>query len=220
MLPVLGSSSSALYLDAGDAVMAVLGRRAVQLPCSVLLQERSVARLAPDDRRVCAGNGELRWHSSRGEVVVRVVRRWTSARVSPVAPYAARVAELTAAVDVPAIDAASLLGRGPGLTPSGDDVLAGYLLARRAFGAPADALSAEILHAAPVRTTALSRTLLRLAAEGWCIPQVADLISSLGRPRPAPAEVRRLLAVGSSSGAALAGGIAAAASSLALGVIR
>jgi hypothetical protein len=145
-----------------------------------------------------------------------VLRRWPSARVSAVEPRRERVGELTAAVGVPEIDVAALLGRGPGLTPSGDDVLAGYLLGRRAFGAPDHVRAASVLRAAS-RTTALSRALLSYAVDGWCLPQVRGLIASLGRPRPEPAALQGLVAVGSSSGRALAAGVAAAAAAVPVG---
>jgi hypothetical protein len=215
-LSVLGCSASALYLDAGDTVVAVLTQRAVQLPCSVILPTASLAGLEPD-ASVRLGSAELRWRRGRVDVRVRLVRRWTPPRVGAVDPRQERIDELAAAVDVPAIQVGSLLGRGPGLTPSGDDVLAGYLLACRAFGVPAEILSAAILRDAATRTTALSRSLLRLAADGWCIRQAAALIASLARCDPDPAALRALLAVGSSSGAALAAGIAAAAAKLRLG---
>jgi len=55
------------------------------------------------------------------------------------------------------------VGSGPGLTPLGDDVLAGYLAARFLSGDPVEgAQVAEALSS----TTALSATLLQVAAEG------------------------------------------------------
>lgn len=61
-----------------------------------------------------------------------------------------------------------LLGLGPGLTPSGDDVLCGVLLALDAIGArPAAArLAAAISEAVGTATTPLSAAFLAAAAEG------------------------------------------------------
>jgi hypothetical protein len=104
-----------------------------------------------------------------------------------------------------------LLGRGPGLTPAGDDLLAGFLLGARTFGLPASGLHHAIAALAPARTTALSAALLRHAADGECIDEVAELAAALtGRAAPGPA-VRQLLSVGRTSGAALAWGLVVAA---------
>ena len=61
-----------------------------------------------------------------------------------------------------------LLGLGPGLTPSGDDYLAGVLVALRAIGedATADRLWDDLRSTADRRTNAISRAHLRAAAAG------------------------------------------------------
>jgi hypothetical protein len=63
---------------------------------------------------------------------------------------------------------AALLGLGPGLTPSGDDVLCGAMIALHAGGRSdaAGRLGASVLRYAGARTTGLSRAFLRAAAEG------------------------------------------------------
>ena len=68
----------------------------------------------------------------------------------------------------PPAQAVGLLGLGPGLTPSGDDVLCGVLLGLHAIGATAIAseLAGSVLSAAPLQTTPLSRALLAASAEG------------------------------------------------------
>jgi hypothetical protein len=144
--------------------------------------------------------------------------------------------------------AAGLLGRGPGLTPAGDDLLAGLLLGGLAFGpavagpvvagpaiaGPAKAdtaradtavadtavadpgtasLRAVIESLAPVQTTALSAALLRHAARGECIGEVAALAAALAGAGPVESAASRLLAVGHTSGAALALGLVLAAES-------
>jgi hypothetical protein len=114
--------------------------------------------------------------------------------------------------------AARLLGSGPGLTPSGDDVLAGFLAGAAAFGLDADALREATAMLAPARTTALSAALLWHAARGECIDElaaVAAVLTSQGRPGPEQAgrAVSRLLSVGHTSGAALALGLVIAAES-------
>lgn len=63
-----------------------------------------------------------------------------------------------------AVDPLGLLGLGPGLTPSGDDVVAGMLLARRRrLGGTGPV---DLLREAARRTTSLSANLLELASRG------------------------------------------------------
>lgn len=93
-----------------------------------------------------------------------------------------------------------LLGAGPGLTPLGDDVLAGALVTLGALGDPGfGRLGAEVDALAPARTTFVSATLLRHAARGECLPELATVLT--GGPPDA------LLRVGHTSGAGLALGV-------------
>lgn len=107
-----------------------------------------------------------------------------------------------------AVLAACLGGRGPGLTPAGDDVLAGALLAARARCGPAvePELSAV---AASVRTAQPAAAFLAWAARGQCIePAHAVLLALAAGDEPrAHAAAARLVAVGASSGAALLAGL-------------
>jgi hypothetical protein len=116
--------------------------------------------------------------------------------------------------------AARLLGRGPGLTPSGDDILAGFLAGAAAFGLDAAALRHAVAVLAPARTTALSAALLRHAARGECLDELAAVAAVLTSQPPCRSElagtgraVGRLLSVGHTSGAALALGLVLAAES-------
>jgi hypothetical protein len=104
-----------------------------------------------------------------------------------------------------------LLGRGPGLTPWGDDVLAGYLAGAAAYALEVDQLRTDVAAQAPERTTTLSSALLRHAAEGETIPQVEALIDALGGRRPLGTALAELHEVGHTSGAGLAAGVVAAA---------
>jgi hypothetical protein len=109
-----------------------------------------------------------------------------------------------------------LLGRGPGLTPEGDDVLAGAAAGLRALGpaagrAPArmDAMAGALVPAGMrSRTTALSATLLALAAEEGALPEPAHRLIAPGGRAAALADLRRL---GATTGSAIAAGIALAA---------
>jgi hypothetical protein len=106
--------------------------------------------------------------------------------------------------------AAGLIGRGPGLTPSGDDVLAGYLIGARAFGIVADATRRAVVTCAPKATTALSCQLLLHAAQGEAIGPLAALVGALLGQRPLGSALDAVLGIGHTSGTALAAGLAAA----------
>jgi hypothetical protein len=84
---------------------------------------------------------------------VERLRAWVTARPSAAAGVR------------PPVD---LLGLGPGLTPSGDDLLCGMLVALHAVGKSdmAHLLYAEIAQAAPAATSTISAAFLRAAAEG------------------------------------------------------
>jgi Protein of unknown function (DUF2877) len=100
-----------------------------------------------------------------------------------------------------------LLGRGPGLTPEGDDVLAGAAVVAAAAGEPL-ALPANLR----ALTTPLSATLLELAAAG-AAPRPVHVLLDLADTRW-PAALRELEGLGASSGRAIAFGVGAAAAAL------
>ena len=102
---------------------------------------------------------------------------------------------------------AALAGRGDGLTPAGDDALAGYAAWRHACGEPV-ALDGG-------RCSPLGLAYLRCAERGELPEPVAALLRAI-RDGDAVAAERRARALsrwGASSGAAMLWGIAAAASS-------
>ena len=106
-------------------------------------------------------------------------------------------------------DPADLLGRGAGLTPDGDDVLAGMLVAASALGDPRLPAWRAATKAALAtrRTTAVSVGMLHAALDGWAASPLAAAVRALcGPDDPTPA-VDALLAVGSSSGRALLDGV-------------
>ena len=124
--------------------------------------------------------------------------------VAPVPPELAADLELLAAGDVAAA-VARLAGRGDGLTPTGDDVLAGYAGWRWAEGAPV-ALPGK-------RCAPLGRAYLRCAERGE-LPEPAARVLEAIRAGDAQAAARRasgLAGWGATSGAALLWGMAAAA---------
>jgi len=109
--------------------------------------------------------------------------------------------------------AARIAGLGPGLTPSGDDLLAGAL----AFHAWAEAAGhagsgaefrAAVSESAVPHTTRLAGQLLRAAACGQVAAPVAALLSSLFRRAGTfPPDLARVLAIGETSGADMLAGI-------------
>jgi Protein of unknown function (DUF2877) len=126
---------------------------------------------------------------------------------------------------VPARAAArALLGRGPGLTPEGDD-LAAAVAGTLAVVGPVTGVDGTVRDAllgalvpGPGRTTALSATLLALASERR-LAEPAGRLLDLGPGGEAvwPGALSRLERLGHGSGRAYAAGIAATASLLAAG---
>ena len=106
--------------------------------------------------------------------------------------------------------ATSLLGLGPGLTPSGDDVISGTLVAvRRLLPSSAEEIAeigSAIASLALARTSAVSAALLSWAAVGEGVPELLALVDGLGQgvdPEPA---LQALSRVGHTSGLDLSHG--------------
>ncbi len=72
-----------------------------------------------------------------------------------------------------------LVGRGPGLTPSGDDILMGYSCARWAFGC-AGSLPGYIADATRAHSTEVSASYADALRRGWVSPIYRDLICAAG----------------------------------------
>lgn len=120
---------------------------------------------------------------------------------------AVRRADLDAALRT----AARLIGLGPGLTPAGDDVVAGTIAGLVLLGHPsADRFAAGVHALAAGRTTELSRALLRHAACGRVSGEFAAVLHALVGERPLVPAVAALLATGSTSGRAMALGLSTA----------
>jgi hypothetical protein len=112
-----------------------------------------------------------------------------------------------------------VIGRGPGLTPSGDDVVIGILAVLRAPAAasanPAavDCLTHAIAPLLPT-TTSISGHLLRQACDGLFSRPLQDLVAALRTDATAQhleQRVERLVAMGATSGADSGIGLLAAA---------
>ncbi|MFW6773837.1 DUF2877 domain-containing protein [Nocardioides sp. CPCC 205120] len=125
--------------------------------------------------------------------------RWTGDRATP---------------EALCVDAPALLGRGPGLTPSGDDLCAGALLVHRLLGTRGtDEAVATLLERAEGRTTTPSVLLLRAAGEGRAAAPVRRAVEALLADHVELGELEAaldgLLALGHTSGADLAAGLRA-----------
>jgi Protein of unknown function (DUF2877) len=248
---VLGVFPSAVYVEfateAASELVAVETADGLRLPrAATLAAPSSTAPLrsvrAGDDAHVGEGGLEV------GPLTFDVVRWWSPRRPRPVSTPAydatrlnavslllpplppeleERLGSLTRALaagertDVQDATTA-LLGLGVGLTPQGDDVLAGLLvtLVAAPVTLPLASRLGDAVNRAASRTTTLSAALLRDAAGGFAVPAVVDLVDVLHEADHAGAAtthgpladvVVRLLAVGHTSGAALAQGALAAA---------
>lgn len=109
----------------------------------------------------------------------------------------------------------AMLGLGHGLTPSGDDFLAGLMVVLHLPGGPGVALRGvglQIVDGAERRTSAISVAMLRAASEGRVRECAIVLLRELvvGDPEGVDGALARVLAIGSTSGSDMAGGIVAA----------
>lgn len=214
----------------GGAVVAVLAHDAVRLPCGAVLPTTSaelpLTAIGPDaGAELLIGDGRVSWSGPDEPIAIEIVREWPVSRVGRGRPAAAAVTATRARLQSTVVDFRrwsdgnppqcaelwDLLGRGPGLTPAGDDMLAGMLLGWLAFGAPGSPLSDAIAALAAVRTTALSAALLAHAGRGECIPEAAEFAAALTGTATVEPALQRLLRVGHTSGAALALGLVLAA---------
>jgi hypothetical protein len=212
---VVAAGPAATYLAVDDDLVALVARGGVRLPCAAVLVGSG---RPPVGDALAVGEGRV-WDRDRP---VATVQRWFDPRVrlSAVEPEAvARLdaavharpapdpavppAAVTALADDPVAAVDDLVGRGGGLTPAGDDLLAGCLAALRAHRAPAaDALGRAVRRRARDRTSRLSAALLAAADQAAVVPEAAAALR--GRPGAA----RRLLALGDTSGWYLAAGLA------------
>jgi Protein of unknown function (DUF2877) len=173
-----GAAFSAGYARFGDDVIAITQPGHRRMPNGI----EAPLTLVPGEP-VIIGAGEL-----RTETAVLTCGPIWDPRPSP---------RVTLSVTPPPeLDPEALAGRGPGLTPLGDDILVGYIAAATLAGKDAS----ELAERSAPRTTALSGTLIRLAARGH-LPEVAHRLLEDGDPEP-------LLDFGSTSGKGIALGLA------------
>ncbi len=123
----------------------------------------------------------------------------------PVDPGPVRDAVCAGAIEELAV---LLGGRGPGLTPAGDDLLAGLVLAARERWGPA-AEARLVAAVAAVRTTRPAQAFLHWAARGQSLAPAHDVLVALaaGDRDGARRAGERLSAIGASSGRCLLAGL-------------
>jgi uncharacterized protein DUF2877 len=148
----------------GDEVIAVTRPGGPRMPNGI---EAHVRLSVHDDVRIGCGVLESDgWAISAG----------------PVWQPRPRVRYLPAVNPRPQLNLERLPGLGPGLTPLGDDILIGYLAGLALTGGDTRA-TMRAAHEFGLRTTALSRALLRLAARGE-LPEPAHALLEHDNAQP------------------------------------
>jgi hypothetical protein len=195
----------AVYLATGDPdfpALCLATPEAVRVPCALV-----VDRLPTGIGGGTVGEGTVSLAGFEG----RVTRWWRPPRPRVAVPVSAgqptgpvrALIEAVAGNRPLAPPVSRLIGRGPGLTPYYDDVLAGLLVTLAALRSPTFQPLGEAVRAlAPTRTTFVSAALLHHATRGECIPQLAAALNGDG--------IDALRDVGHTSGAGLIEGMHAA----------
>jgi len=215
---IVHQGPQALYLDVGGWCVGVVSRAAARVPCALraavdplpgaLSYAGASARVEAGTLHV--GGRPLAIGRLEGTCVPRLaldvlLRTGASPFPGAASRGAATVAAFAAAHlprhGIDADVAAHLIGRGEGLTPLGDDLLAGWLALHRAAGVATTEVDDVVRSHAP-RTTLLSATLLDCAVRGEVLPEFASWVGALGG-RDVPARAAALTAVGATSGAGL-----------------
>ena len=179
-VPVVHRGRDAVYVDLDGWCLGIVSGPATRVPCALAVAS-SMALDGVTVTSVGAGAVHL------DDVVVKVGRLvdTTVPQLHAPGPEAVQLldtcaetarAELGPLVDHVATAPERLIGRGSGLTPLGDDVLAGWAAASYALGAPVT------LPDARGRTTLLSATLLDCAQRGEVLPEFRALVVALHRP--------------------------------------
>jgi hypothetical protein len=220
---VLGAFPTACYLQlASEAVIAVVTADAVRLPIGALLpfashehplDELDLGSIVVQPNRIELGSLTVNVVPTR-RVQLNYLGRPAAAALGHAQVRLSRHPAYAEVLAMARLPVSQLIGRGPGLTPAGDDLLCGVLAGARMFRSPLSRLSREIereLQDRPRATTSLSRALLLRASAGEGLPELhmfgGALIEGAGLTRA----VTELATIGHSSGLALAIGVLVAA---------
>ncbi len=197
---MLHASATAIYVDLDGWALGLVSATASRVPCALWSTLPDLGVLA--GQPVAVADGAL----TIGDTELRIARV-VDPRATTVGRHGRPRFEpgiaLTSGWDLPVDGRLTtahldrLIGRGPGLTPLGDDVLAGWLATRVALGRPDAALAGAVRRRLGV-TTLLSATLLDCALHGEALPQLADWLAG-----PSHDTREALLAVGATSGSGL-----------------
>ena len=227
---VCGVFRLAAYLRVGGRILALCGPTVAAGPLHLRLDRLPVLCVGQpvvlEGGRLAVGPGRGPSGAEALSLDLRSAPRWAPRPVDPAAllEAAARAGHLpadgrAAGVDLPGpvVEGAGRMlldgdltglarlvgGRGPGLTPAGDDLLAGALVADAAIRPEAAGERRRAAAASP--TTDVAAAFLRWAAGGLCIQPVHDILDAMAAgDRAREDEARtRLVGIGASSGAAL-----------------
>lgn len=207
----------ALYIDVGGWCIGVVSRDAAQVPCALraamepfsdfLFGPRISAyvergTLHVGSRPLSIGRLEGTYVPQLGhEVVFGTEANSVTVKATPLVTVAEFAVVHLPPHGIDAAVASRLIGRGPGLTPLGDDLLAGWLALHRAAGVATPEVD-DVVRSHAHRTTLLSATLLDCAVHGEVLPEYAAWVGALGTS-DAPVRAAALSAVGATSGAGL-----------------
>jgi len=158
---ILHRGPDAVYVEVAGRCVGVVGTRATAVPCAL----RSALDTLPDVAGASVRAGAL--HLDDQPLVV--------GRLVDVSVPRLRLTGTPGPVDVE-----SLVGRGDGLTPYGDDVLCGWLAVTRGAGIETPEVDARVRSLAAT-TTLLSATLLECAMHGEVVPEFAAWLAGTGR---------------------------------------
>lgn len=215
----------ACYLEGPGGLLAAVGPAVHDGPVHLVL-DRALPEVAPG---AAVGFSAGHVHLPGCTIATDEAASWVGALPDPGSVRAAAdaIVEVTAAtaggtllpprgaparalVERGELEAAAtmLAGLGPGLTPSGDDVIGGVLFARRVLAGPAEEPRLGAI-AEAMRTNGIARAFLRWAARGQALSPVHDLLraTTTGDLAAARAAGRALGTVGESSGADFALGL-------------
>ena len=219
----------AAYLRLGGRLIACVAAGVppgpLHLRCAVLPPVRPGEAVACDGYRLAGGRWALRtdapvWRGARPDPGELASGAASPAMATELAAAARPVADDPELPDVPELPALLLHGRledvadavggrGPGLTPAGDDLLAGLLVvAALRWGAGVRERLAAV--AGRVDTTGIAAAFLAQAARGRSFAPAHDWLVAVaaGRPDAAAAARNRIVAIGASSGRYLLAGLA------------
>lgn len=221
----IGNGPLNVVLDAAPAVLPVAGTRFVVRDGRLIVSDLEIAlgqavvwKARPDwarlrSRREMIVAAAVASRRSSGGLDERRLLRQASPAVAGAAckfHEAWRSGERTALQ----IAIRGLCGLGPGLTPAGDDWLAGWLLGRHLAADQAELadLAGLIMAAAAGRTTTLARALLACAAAGEADEAWHELLAALAEEaagRRIGRAVACILGHGATSGATMLAGFLA-----------